>query len=63
MCIRDRYVNKYLTWSSYEPEEKAVMIAYGSIYGNTENAANILAGLLDVYKRQDVHQPLPVWSE
>ncbi len=30
-------------WSSYEPEEKAVMIAYGSIYGNTENAANILA--------------------
>ena len=37
------YVNKYLTWSSYEPEEKAVMIAYGSIYGNTENAANILA--------------------
>ncbi len=37
------YVNKYLTWSSYAPEEKAVMIAYGSIYGNTENAANILA--------------------
>ena len=25
------YVDKYLTWSSYEPEEKAVMIAYGSI--------------------------------
>lgn len=37
------YVDKYLTWSSYEPEEKAVMIVYGSIYGNTENAANILA--------------------
>ena len=37
------YVDKYLTWSSYEPEEKAVMIAYGSMYGNTENAANILA--------------------
>ena len=36
-------VDKYLTWSSYAPEEKAVMIAYGSIYGNTENAANILA--------------------
>ena len=32
-----------MTWSSYAPEEKAVMIAYGSIYGNTENAANILA--------------------
>lgn len=37
------YVDKYLTWSSYRPEEEAVMIAYGSIYGNTENAANILA--------------------
>ena len=37
------YVDKYLTWSSYKPEEKAVMIAYGSIYGHTENAANILA--------------------
>ena len=37
------YVDKYLTWSSYAPEEKSVMIAYGSIYGNTENAANILA--------------------
>ena len=37
------YVDKYYTWSSYEPEEQAVMIAYGSIYGNTENAANILA--------------------
>ena len=37
------YVDKYLTWSSYAPEEKAVMIDYGSIYGNTENAANILA--------------------
>lgn len=35
------YVDKYLTWSSYAPEEKSVMIAYGSIYGNTENAANI----------------------
>lgn len=37
------YVDKYQTWSSYIPEEQAVMIAYGSIYGNTENAANILA--------------------
>ena len=40
------YMDKYYTWSSYEPEEQAVMIAYGSIYGNTENAANILACLL-----------------
>lgn len=39
----DWYMDKYQLWSTYEPEEKAVMIAYGSIYGNTENAANILA--------------------
>ncbi|MDR1549370.1 MAG: FprA family A-type flavoprotein [Hungatella sp.] len=37
------YMDKYLAWSSYTPEENAVMIAYGSIYGNTENAADILA--------------------
>ena len=36
-------VQKYEVWSSYAPEENAVLIAYGSIYGNTENAANILA--------------------
>jgi len=36
-------VDLYQKWSTYEPEEKGVVIAYGSIYGNTENAANILA--------------------
>ena len=39
-------LEKYNTWSSYEPEEKAVMIAYASMYGNTENLANILAAKL-----------------
>lgn len=39
-------LDKYNTWSSYEPEEQAVMIAYASMYGNTENAANVLATLL-----------------
>ncbi|MEG0980062.1 MAG: FprA family A-type flavoprotein [Oscillospiraceae bacterium] len=42
----DWYIDKYHKWSKYEPEEKAVMIAYASIYGNTENAANILASKL-----------------
>lgn len=37
------YVNKYVHWSGYESEESGVMIAYASVYGNTENAANILA--------------------
>ncbi len=40
------FVSKYATWSSYVPEEKAVLIAYASIYGGTENAANILANML-----------------
>ena len=39
-------LDKYNTWSSYEPEEKAVMIAYASMYGNTENLANILSAKL-----------------
>lgn len=42
----DWYVEKYQRWSTYTPEENAVMIAYASIYGNTENAANILASKL-----------------
>ena len=37
---------KYALWSGYEPEEKAVMIAYSSVYGHTENAAEILASNL-----------------
>ncbi|HIT34635.1 MAG TPA: flavin reductase [Candidatus Faecousia intestinigallinarum] len=37
------YVNKYLHWGSYTPEQTGVMIAYASVYGNTENAAEILA--------------------
>ena len=39
----DEYIAKYDLWSRYEPEETGVMIAYASIYGNTENAANVLA--------------------
>ena len=37
------YIAKYDLWSRYAPEETGVMIAYASIYGNTENAANVLA--------------------
>ena len=36
-------LSKYALWSAYEPEEHGVMIAYASVYGNTENAAEILA--------------------
>ena len=40
------FIEKYDKWSRYEPEEKGVLIAYASMYGNTESAANILAGML-----------------
>lgn len=40
------FIEKYDTWSSYKREDQAVMIAYASIYGNTENAAEILASKL-----------------
>ena len=42
----DLFVEKYDKWSSYTPEEKGVVIAYSSVYGGTENALNILAGML-----------------
>jgi len=39
----NRFIEKYQKWSSYTPEETGVMIAYASVYGNTANAAEILA--------------------
>ena len=39
-------IEKYQKWSTYEPEDKTVMIAYATMYGNTENAANVLATML-----------------
>ena len=37
------YIGKYMHWSSYAPEEYGVVIAYASVYGHTENTAEILA--------------------
>ncbi len=37
------FIAKYDLWSRYQPETKGVLIAYASMYGNTENAANALA--------------------
>lgn len=37
------YVDKYQKWSSYTPEEDGALVAYASIYGHTENAAEVLA--------------------
>ncbi|MBO5087367.1 MAG: FprA family A-type flavoprotein [Lachnospiraceae bacterium] len=43
----DYYIGLYQTWSSYEPENKGVFIAYSSMHGNTKQAAEELAKLLE----------------
>lgn len=40
------FIEKYQRWSTYTPEEEAVLIVYASVYGNTENTANIIASKL-----------------
>lgn len=40
------YIDKYNTWSSYEPEDEGILIAYASIHGNTANVAKELAAIL-----------------
>ena len=39
-------LDKYIHWATYTPEDQAVVIAYASVYGGTENAANVLAARL-----------------
>lgn len=36
------YLNLYNTWSSYQPEEEGIVIAYTSVYGNTKKAVMLL---------------------
>ena len=40
------YLGLYNTWSSYQPEDKGILIAYASIHGNTGKAAEKLAEIL-----------------
>lgn len=40
------YINLYNTWSSYQPEEEGIVIAYTSVYGNTKKAVMMLADKL-----------------
>ena len=42
----DKFIEKYQKWSTYEPEIKSVLIAYSSVYGGTQNAAEILSAKL-----------------
>lgn len=41
------YIGKYDIWSSYQPENEGVMIAYSSVYGNTKKAVELLAAKLE----------------
>lgn len=50
----DRFIDKYDLWSRYEPEKTGVLIAYASMYGNTENAASVIAGHLSRRGVQDM---------
>ena len=40
------YIGKYLTWSSYEPEDDGVLVACASIHGNTKTAAEKMVDIL-----------------
>ena len=42
----NQFLEKYIQWATYTPEETGVMIAYASVYGNTANTADILASKL-----------------
>ena len=41
------YLHLYDIWSSYQPEEEGILVAYTSIYGNTKAAAELLARKLE----------------
>ena len=48
-------IDKYIHWATYTPEEKGVLLCYASMYGNTENAAHILATKLHEKGMHNVH--------
>ena len=57
-------LDKYAKWAAYEPEVRGVLIAFASVYGGTETAANILACRLaelgipvDLYDVSVTHYP------
>lgn len=42
----DYYIGKYLTWSSYKPEDDGILVASASIHGNTKAAALKMVDIL-----------------
>ena len=49
-----RFIEKYQLWSTYTPEKRGVVLAYASMYGNTENAVHKLASLLSLRGVKDL---------
>lgn len=49
------FIEKYKTWASFESEEDGVLIAYSSMYGNTEEAADMLAYELSENGVKNIH--------
>ena len=49
------FIGKHDVWSRYEPEEKGVVVIYGSIYGHTEAAAMRMATLLAERGVKNIH--------
>lgn len=41
------YIGKYQVWSSYEPEDEGILVAYASIHGHTAEAAKKLKEILE----------------
>lgn len=48
------YLNKYQVWSSYAPEEKGTLVAYGTLHGHTAQAARKLAEMLKTAGEENV---------
>ena len=49
------FLDKYVHWASYEPEEKGVLLVYASMYGNTESAASVFAARLAEKGMSNIH--------
>ena len=48
-------IGKYSKWATYQPEDHDVVIFYSSVYGGTENAAEVLANTLGDLKVKNIH--------
>jgi len=50
----NKFIDKYIKWSTYTPEINSVLIAYASVYGGTQNAAEVLASKLADFGVKDI---------